>query len=571
MRVEHQNRRQFVGLAAGGAAGLIGAGWSGVAAAIAGGNADMIVHNAKIYTVDDRRPTAQALAIKDGHFIAVGANADIKALAGRATTMVDAKGMTITPGFIDCHNHASGSSLLYEVLVGNPFEVEFVTIDSIVKKLRDRAAETPGNTWIRGEFYDDTKIKDGRPLDINDLDKVSTTRPVGVRHRGGHTTVYNSKAFELAGITKNTPGMESGTYDKFPNGELNGRVSDRANAPFNKVGEYVTYSPDERARRYREGAAYISKMFVKYGLTGVCQQGGNLRAIQEIRAEGRLLHRISYEPAADVVDAMIASGQATGFGDEWVRLGATIEHAADGSFSERTMALSVPYPGMDSGYRGNVTESQDDLNAWTERMHRAGIQPNCHANGDVAIDHVLTAYERAQKLLPTRDTRWKITHCTLVNESLLRRIKALGVTPALFNTYPYYNADKFHFYGEDMMRHAMAFRSMLDMGIPACAGSDFSPGPFSPLMGIQAMVTRTGWNKETWGPNQRISVAEAIRVNTLNGAYDTHEEDIKGSITPGKLADFIMLAEDPHTIDPSRIKDIQIVRTVVGGKVMYHA
>jgi predicted amidohydrolase YtcJ len=365
--------------------------------------------------------------------------------------------------------------------------------------------------------------------------------------------------------------MASGTYDRFPDGALNGRVTDRANDSFAKVGETITFSPAEQAKRDREGAAHISKMFVKYGLTSVCHEGGNLRALQEIRAEDRLLHRVSYEPAADVVDAMIASGEATGFGDEWIRLGATIEHTADGSFSERTMALSIPYPGTTSGYRGNVTETQVDLDSWCERMHRAGIQVNCHANGDVAIDHVLTAYERAQKALPTRDTRWKITHCSLVTDDLLRRMKALGVSPALFNTYAYYNSDKFHFYGEELMRRMMPFRSMIDMGIPVCAGSDFPPGPFSPLMGIQAMVTRTGWNGETWGANQRITVAEAIRVSSLNGAYDTHEEDVKGSITPGKLADFVMLADDPHTVDVSRIKDIQIVRTVVGGKVMYQA
>jgi hypothetical protein len=235
------------------------------------------------------------------------------------------------------------------------------------------------------------------------------------------------------------------------------------------------------------------------------------------------------------------------------------------------MAMSTPYPGSKSGYKGNVTETQEDLNDWVERVHRAGIQPNCHANGDVAIDHVLTAYERAQGLLPTKDVRWKITHCSLDNDDLLHRIKALGVSPALFSTYAYYNPDKFHFYGEDLMKRMMAYRSMLDLGIPVCAGSDFDPGPFSPLMAIQAMTTRTGWNGEPWGANQKITVDEALRVNTLNGAYDTHEEALKGSITPGKLADFVVLADDPHTVDSAKIKDIAIVQTVVGGSVVYQA
>ena len=196
---------------------------------------------------------------------------------------------------------------------------------------------------------------------------------------------------------------------------------------------------------------------------------------------------------------------------------------------------------------------------------------NCHANGDVAIDHVLNAYERALRLKPLADARPKITHCTLITNELVRRIKALGVVPALFTSYAYYNPDKFHFYGEELMKRCMAYRTLLDAGVTAAAGSDFDPGPFSPLMGIQGMVTRTGWNGEVWGANQRITVDEALRVNTLNGAYATREESIKGSIAPAKLADFVILAEDPHSVDPSKIKDIKIVRTVVGGQTQFSA
>ncbi|CAN5899449.1 hypothetical protein BH11GEM1_BH11GEM1_34830 [soil metagenome] len=181
----------------------------------------------------------------------------------------------------------------------------------------------------------------------------------------------------------------------------------------------------------------------------------------------------------------------------------------------------------------------------------------------------LTAFERAQKVAPRADARPKVTHCTIINESLVGRLKAAGAVPALFTTYAYYNTDKFPFYGEDIMRRSMAFRSLLDAGVYATAGSDFHPGPFAPLMGIQGMVTRKGWDNTTWGLNQRISVDEAIRVNTLNGAYASFEEKLKGSITEGKLADFVVLADDPHTVPPDRIKDIQIVRTVVGGTTVF--
>ncbi|PYU23630.1 MAG: amidohydrolase [Acidobacteria bacterium] len=501
----------------------------------------------------------------------MGSNADIKGLVGKGTQTFDARQMTVVPGFIDCHNHAPGNTLLYEVLVGNPYVVEFVTISSIVEKLRAKARETPPGTWVEGYFFDDTKVKDSRQLNIHDLDQVSTELPVAVHHRGGHTSFYNSKALEMAHITKDTPNPSGGTFDRDANGDLNGRVTDLARNALNSVGKRLIFTEEQALQRDREGLAYISKQFVRYGVTSVHHESGNLTALQQVRARGELLHRVSYEASGKVLEAMIAGGIMTGFGDEWIRFGATSEHTVDGSFSERTMALSTPYPGVVPPYKGNVTETQDELNAWIERVHRAGIQVNCHANGDVAIDMVLTAVERAQRLFTRTDARPKITHCTLINDDLLRRIKAAGAVPAAFTSYAYYNSDKFVFYGEELMKRCMAYRSFIDAGIPVAAGSDFSPGPFDPRMAIQGMVTRTGWDGKTWGANQRISVDEALRVNTINGAYNSREEAIKGSITPGKLADFVVLSDDLFTVDKEKIKDIQIVRTVVGGSTAYQA
>jgi predicted amidohydrolase YtcJ len=569
MRSPH-SRRDFMGFVA--RAATVLAPWPGLAAfAAESSDPDLIVVNAKVYTVDPVMPRAEAFAVRDGRFTAVGASEDIRSLAGKRTRTYDAGQMTIVPGFIDAHNHAPGAILLYEVLVGNPYDVEFVTIASIVDKLRARARETPPGTWVEGYFFDDTKVKNNRALNIHDLDQVSREHPVAVRHRGGHTSYYNSKAFELAGITGNVKDSAAGTYDRDRNGDLNGRVTDRARLVFNTVGNRPVFTAAQTRERNRAAQAFISKQFVRYGLTGVHHEGGDLFALQEVRARGDLLHRVSYEAADDVLEAMLKAGIATGFGDEWIRFGATSEHTCDGSFSERTMAMSVPYPGVEPPYSGNVLFTQDELNGWVERMHRAGIQVNCHANGDVTIDMVLTSYERAQRLFPRPDPRPKITHCTLVNEDLLRRIKAIGAVPAPFTSYGYYNTDKFRFYGEELMQRSMAYRSFADAGIVAAAGSDFSPGPFSPLMGIQGMVTRKGWNGETWGGRQRIAVDEALRVNTINGAYATHEESIKGSITAGKLADFVVLADDPHSVDPDRIKDITIVETVTGGNTVYKA
>jgi predicted amidohydrolase YtcJ len=566
------SRRKFMGLAAAGIGGIAGAPWQRIAkAAEAGPTADLVVFNAKVYTVDSSAPKAEAFAVKAGRFTAVGNNADIKGLIAKGTQTYDAKQMTIVPGFIDCHNHAPGETLLFEVLVGNPYVVEFVTISSIIEKLRAKAQQTPPGTWVEGFFFDDTKVKDNRLLNVHDLDQVSKDHPVVVHHRGGHTSFYNSKALELADVNKRTPDPPGGTFDKDATGELNGRVTDRARSVFEKAGKRPVFTEEQRQQRGRDGLAYISKQFVRYGLTSVHHEGGDLYALQQVRARGDLRHRVSYEVMGKTLEAMISSGMESGFGDEWIRLGATSEHGVDGSFSERTMAISRPYIGISPPYQGNLTEAQDVLNAWVERVHRAGIQINCHANGDVAIDRMLTAVERAQKLFPREDARPKITHCTLVNDDLVRRIKALGAVPALFTSYAYYNSDKFHFYGEDFMKHCMAFRSLLDAGIVVAAGSDFSPGPFDPRMGIQGMVTRTGWNGETWGANQRVSVDEALRINTLNGAYNSHEEAIKGSITAGKLADFVVLADDLHTVAQDKIKDIEIVRTVVGGSAVYEA
>ena len=567
-------------IAGAGIAGAFGAPWLGAAPAAQGQaqnagirpqDADLVVFNAKVYTVDSRSPKAEAFAVKAGRFSAVGGNAEIRALIGKGTQTFDARQMTVVPGFIDCHNHAPGNVLLYEVLVGNPFVVEFVTISSIIEKLRAKAAKTPPGMWVEGFFFDDTKVKDNRPLNIHDLDQVSTSLPVAVHHRGGHTSFYNSKAFEMARIAKDTPNPPGGTFDRNSDGALNGRVTDRARSALDAIGKRPVFTAEQALARDRDALAYISKQFVRYGVTSVHHEGGNLEALQQVRARGELLHRVSYEANGKVLDAMIAAGIKTGFGDEWIRFGATSEHTVDGSFSERTMALSTPYPGVVPPYKGNVTERQDELNAWTERVHRGGIQVNCHANGDVAIDMVLTAVERAQRLFPRADARPKITHCTLINADLVRRIKAAGVVPAAFTSYAYYNSDKFVFYGEELMKRCMAYRTFLDAGIPVAAGSDFSPGPFDPRMAIQGMVTRTGWDGKTWGANQRISVAEALRVNTLNGAYNSHEEAIKGSISPGKLADFVVLSDDPFTMDQAKIKDLQIVRTVVGGSPAYRA
>jgi predicted amidohydrolase YtcJ len=263
----------------------------------------------------------------------------------------------------------------------------------------------------------------------------------------------------MADVNRQTPNPSGGTFDRDSTGSLNGRVTDNAKSVFSRVGKHQTLTdensglddaPSGLLDREIAGMAHMSKMFARYGVTSVHHEGGSLPAMQKVRAKGGLKHRISYEAAGKELDAIIAAGIQSRFGDEWIRFGATSEHTVDGSFSERTMAMSVNYPG--TNYKGNVTTTQGDLNTWVEKVHRAGIQINCHANGDVAIDMYLTAFERAQKLFPRAEARPKITHCTLINDDLVRRMKALDAVPSLFTTYAYYNSDKFRFYGEDLMK-----------------------------------------------------------------------------------------------------------------------
>jgi predicted amidohydrolase YtcJ len=310
------------------------------------------------------------------------------------------------------------------------------------------------------------------------------------------------------------------------------------------------------------------------GLTSVHQTGTDsdgLIAMQDAYAAGEMRFRMYAFPAGrgEAYSNLRKAGVRTGFGDEWLKIGA-VKFSADGSASERTMRTSTPYIGRPGDY-GILTMTQEEIHEAVEEAHRNGFQIGIHANGDVAIDMVLNAYERVQKQWPRPDARHRIEHCSLVNESLLKRIAAAGVIPTPFWTYAYYHGEKWAEYGPEKMKWMFAHRSFLDHGIPVPGASDYGPGPFEPLMALQSMVTRTDYRGKVWGANQRVTVDEALRIATVNGAHASFEEDLKGSITVGKLADFVVLAEDPHEVDPSGIKDIGIARTVVGGTTMYEA
>jgi predicted amidohydrolase YtcJ len=556
-------RGEFLGLA-GLAAGAIATGVrADAAAADDAREAELAVLNGRVFTVDEAQPRAEAFAVRGGRFMAVGSTADIRNLVTSRTTVIDAAGRTVTPGFIDAHSHPSGINELFGVN-GN-----VRTVRELQDALRRRAAEIPPDQWVTAFMFDDTKFD--VVLNRRQLDEVVSDHPVAVHHRGGHTSWYNSKALEMAHIDKNTPDPKGGQFLRDDRGELTGRVAELARDVFDKVGKQETFSEEEQRSRGLKGMAHMSRLFAAAGLTSVHDAQatrGQILAYQDAYHSGELRHRVYYLLAADLLEAYKAAGVYTGMGDEWVRVGG-VKFVADGSCSERTMLMSTPYIGRPNDY-GIQTMTEQEIVDGVENAHRHQFQVGIHANGDVAIDLVLKAYERALQRWPHPDRRHRIEHCTLVNDNLLRRIKATGSIPTPFWTYVYYHGEKWTEYGDDKLRWMFAHRSFLDYGIKVPGASDYEPGPFEPLMAIQSMVTRRDYKGREWGPNQKITVDEALKVATIHGAYASYEEGVKGSITAGKYADFVILERDPHDVDPNTIKDIKIERTVVGGKTTFN-
>lgn len=526
----------------------------------AGIEADLIVVNARVLTMDAAAPNAEAIAVKNGRILAVGSNADIRNLATTRTRVIDAARMTVLPGFIDCHCHPSGVNELYEP------NANVRTLAELQANLRKKVAQAPAGQWVDGYMFDDTKFD--KTLNRRDLDAVSTTHPISVNHRGGHTSWYNSKALELAGITKATPDPEHGRFFRDETGDLTGRAAEAARSAFSRVGARERFTPEQDRERNRNGMRHISELLTATGLTTVHDAGAGpdrIRAYEDAYRAGELRHR-AYMMIRGAYQQLRSAGVYSGFGDDWLRVGG-VKYAADGSASERTMRMSTPYVGTND--YGILTMTQKEIDDAVEDAHRNNWQIGIHANGDVTIDMVLKAYERVLKEWPHPDRRHRIEHCSLVNPSLLTRIKATGTIPTPFWTYVYYHGEKWSQYGDEKMRWMFAHRSFLDSGIRVVGASDYGPGPFEPLMAIQSMVTRRDYRGREWGPNQKVSLDEALRIATVNGAYASYEEGTKGSITAGKHADFVILEKDPHDVDPSTIKDIRVVRTVVGGKTMY--
>ncbi len=524
---------------------------------------DLILYNGNVITVDADQPRAQAVAIAGGRFLAVGSNDEIRGMARPGTKQTDIAGKTVLPGFIDAHTHPSYAGIRHLRWV----DCDLRSIAEIQSAIRTRAAKTPAGEWVIGFKYDDTKTAEGRKLNRGDLDAAAPGHPVFIEHRGGHTAYVNSIALRRAEIQDSVADPSGGKFDRDAAGKLTGGLRENATAPFRKMLP-ANFTRDEM----RQGVKLISQMMVRTGVTSVHDAEAtpeDLLAYQDAREAGELSFRVYCFLQYQFLDRMTAAGIRTGLGDDWLRIGA-IKLVCDGSISERTARLTQPYVGRPDDY-GILVSSEEELYAAARKAHQAGWQIGTHANGDAAIDLMLRIYERLQREMPRRDPRYRLEHCTVVNPSLIGRIRALGAIPTPFSTYVYYHGEKMREYGPERLNWMFAVRSFLDAGIRVTQASDYPPGPFEPMMALQSEVTRTDTHGTVWGPRQKITVEEAIRVGTLNGAYASFEEHQKGSITAGKLADLVVLGRDPMQVDPGALIQIPVERTMAGGSWVFES
>jgi hypothetical protein len=538
-------------------------------AASAAWGADAIYINGNVITVDPSKPYAEAFAVINGRFSAVGTTAEIRRLATPATRVVDLKGMTVTPGFNDVHLHPVG---MYDE--NSPYYVPWLgpetvhNMDDLIAALKKKASHTPHGQRVTGAGYQDTKL--GRYPNRHDLDQASTEHPISITSSAGHIQVVNTYVLEHSGITKDTPDPPGGSFDRDPDGMPNGVIRGNAGRLLARPGA-ADGAPRIPFAEQVQGFLRCFRGYAERGNTSVGIAGGSpqtFRLYQAVREAGNPV-RVAFMFSEASFSAVKSLGLSSGFGDDFLRF-TSLKVFHGNSMSGRTCWLSEPYSDQPGYYGIPPTRSQEDLDKAFQAMHDAGFQIATHANGDREIDMVLTAIERAQAKNPRPDARHRIEHASVMTQSLLERAKKAGVI-LVFHSYMWEHGDKLESYGEKRLAMIHPYRSAIDMGIHVAGHSDAEVSAPDPLLRIQDMVTRKGENGKGYGVNQRVSVEEAIKVWTLDGAYATFEEKSKGSIAPGKLADFAVLRKDPRKVDPDTIKDIVVDSTYVGGERVWLA
>ena len=529
---------------------------------------DLIVINGRVETMDANNSVGEAVGIRNGRIAVLGTNDDVMAERHSGTTVIDAKGKAVLPGFIEPHNHMVGySTNLLEVDVRTPPNRN---INDIVDRLRERASITPPGDWIRGRGYDDTGLQDMRHPTRNDLDAASTEHPIAIVHNSGHMLAANSNALELAGIHDETPDPAGGRIGRFPaSGEPDGMLYETAQGLVHQL--LPTYTEGD----VRTGFVQAQDEYLRRGITTIHDASvSNARGVDimhtyhQAQLEGFLKFRVNMFIQWEYLKDSNFAWQ-TGGGDEWVRV-AGCKIVSDGSIQGITAALREPYH-CDPNEQGWLIYEQDELNDIVMTLHQRGYQIATHANGDAAIDAILAAYENALRAVPKVDHRFRIEHCQVCVPEHISKIRDLGVIPNFFPNHVYYFGDRHRdrFLGPDRVTHLDPIGSAIQAGIKPLLHSDCPVTPVNPLFCIQNAIARVTSSGKVLTEVERVATREAISMMTVNAAYGAFEENVKGSLEIGKLGDLVVLNHDPFQEAAHELGQIESAATVVGGQVMY--
>lgn len=521
--------------------------------------------NGKVYTVNDNQPTAQAVVVEQNKIIFVGSNEDAKKFIDPSTNVIDLKGKLMLPGFIDNHVHfiTGGFYLLGIDLRPANSTNEFKQI------LKNYAQKHPGK-WITGGYWDHEKweVKDLPTKGM--IDEVVSNQPVFVDRLDGHMGVANSFALKLAGITKDTQSPDGGLIVKDPiTGEPTGVLKDNAMYLITK------HIPDPTSEENYDALIAALDEAKKLGITSVhdITYGDALDAFEKAKSEGKLTCRIFTRWPISDYQSLVDKNIKIGYGDDYIKMG-SLKAFADGSLGSSTAWFFDRYD-QDTLTTGLAMDIISDgrMEKWCSDADKNGLQLSVHAIGDKANSYMLDLYEKIINENPKWDRRFRLEHAQHVRFEDVKRFAELGV---IASVQPYHCIDDGVWaekrIGPERIKYTYPFKSFLDAGVKLCFGTDWYVAPLNPLLGLYAAVTRRTLddkNPDGWIPEQKISIEDAIKCYTINSAYASFEENIKGSIEAGKLADLIVLSDDILTIDPVKIKDAQVEMTVFDGKIIY--
>lgn len=527
---------------------------------------DIILINGDVQTLDRVNTTAGAVAVRGGKIAAVGASRDIKALAGPNTKVIDLRGKTLLPGFIDAHNHMISFGVKLSQINCQDGPVD--SIARMQQEIARQAGEKPAGEWITCWGYDDTKLKEKRHPTRVDLDQAAPYHPVVCLRTCGHITVANSKALELAGVTAGTPNPAGGEIVR-EGGVANGLLLENAQDLVKKV------CPAPGADELRMAVKRAGAVFNSEGITGVHEAGAGftfpgpceVQAYQNALNQGDLTVRVYMMVYTDLLDELAKLGFFTGFGNDMLKIGC-FKMFLDGGIGGKTAAMEDPYLG--TGSRGIIYESGESLTSRMRRAHLAGFQLAVHAIGDRAINMLLEAYETILRDHPRRDHRHRIEHFTLSSPSFIDRARKLNLIPVPQAGFIYYLGESWlENLGRERVKNAFPLKKMLEAGMFPPASSDRPVTPGKPLKIIEAAVLRQTTAGRAIEPDQSVPVEQALRMYTNYAAYASFEENLKGSIEAGKLADFVVLGDSPFRVPPGEISSIPVEMTMVGGRVVY--